>query len=62
MSKARDFQDSCEARIALLQQMIDELPQKGDKEEFSQKMVLQTRLNGFARAVAGVTDEDFKIE
>lgn len=62
MSKARDFKDSAELRIVLIQQLIDEMPHKGDKEDQSQKMVLQNRLDSLSRAVAGVTDEDFKIE
>lgn len=62
MTKAGEFQQKAEVHMEALKALIDTMPQKGDKEDQCQKVVLLNRFNNLDRAIYSVTDDDLKIE
>ncbi|MEM6540083.1 MAG: hypothetical protein AAF634_02935 [Bacteroidota bacterium] len=56
---ATKFKRQAETLIAGLRHLIKKMPQKGNIPAECQRMTLQEALNGLARAVNGVKDEDF---
>jgi len=57
-----EFTEKTESIINRFQQLIDELPQKGDTSEDSQKVCLQQRLNELQYAVNGTRESDLKAD
>jgi len=58
----QEFKEKAEQLTDEFQQLIDELPQKGDKIEDCQKVCLQQHLNELASAVTGTEDSDMKAD
>lgn len=57
-SELQALQAQAEVHIARLQQLIEQLPWRGDTEETSQKVCLQNALNALERNVTGLTADD----
>lgn len=53
------FLDKTEPLVLELGNLIDLLPDKGNTEETSQKLVLKNRLSAFLKALNGLEKEDF---
>lgn len=60
-SDAQNFNQKATHYINMLSHMIDEMPDKGDTCEESQKICLTNALKQFQNTVNGVEDSDFKI-
>ena len=56
-----EFQSKVEELISQIEDIISEMPYKGDSEKQSQKIYLTNQLNQFSYAVNGVEDEDFEL-
>ena len=57
-----EFKSKVEELISQIEDVISEMPYKGDSERESQKIYLVNQLNQFIYAVNGVEDEDFELE
>lgn len=60
MERAEKFKKRIEALIEKIEDLIDEMPYRGDSEKESQKVYLLNQLNEFSYAVNGVKESDFK--
>ena len=54
----KDFKEKAELLIDEFQQLVEELPQKGDTSNECQRLTLQLRLNQLESAVNGTEDSD----
>jgi len=57
-----EFKSKVEELIGQIEDVISEMPHKGDSETESQKIYLTNQLNQFSYAVNGVEDSDFDVE
>ena len=57
-----EFKNKVETLVSEIEDIINEMPYKGDSETESQKIYLTNRLDQFSYAVNGVEDEDFKLD
>lgn len=57
---AENFKTRIEALISQIEDIIEEMPQKGDKCEDCQKIYLTQTLNEFSYTVNGVEESDFQ--
>jgi len=56
---AKTFKSEVDDLVSELEDLITSMPDKGNTEEDSQRVVLMNRLNELSYAVNGVEDEDF---
>lgn len=54
-----EFKNKVEDLVSQIEDIIKEMPYRGDSEIESQKIFLLNQLNQFSYAVNGVRDEDF---
>jgi len=57
-----EFKNKVEYLISQIEDVISEMPYKGDSENESQKIYLTNQLNQFSYAVNGVEDSDFELD
>lgn len=57
-----EFKNKVETLVFDIEDIINEMPYKGDSETESQKIYLINQLNQFSYAVNGVEDEDFELD
>ncbi len=57
--KAKEFKNKAEKLIDKIQDLINQMPYKGDTQSDSQKICLTHQLNEFYYTVNGVEDSDF---
>ena len=60
MERAEKFKKRIEALIEKIEDLIDEMPYRGDSEKESQKVYLLNQLNEFSYAVNGIKESDLK--
>ena len=56
----QEFKEKAELLVDEFQQLIEELPQKGDTTNECQRLTLQLRLNQLESAVTGTEEADMK--
>lgn len=56
---ATEFKEKAEDLLSQMEDLVHQMPQKGDTSSECQRMTLQIAVNEAYYAVAGTTDKDF---